>query len=195
MHLKFNYPTALKKIIDDEFSRFGIGYDFLGFSEIKINGKPAEEKIRELKKKLSLYGIEIITDHKELLVQKIKDSIIEMIQMGEVKSFYKTSIYLSEKLGLSYGYLTNVFSELTYSTIENFIILQKIELVKNMLTKENYSLTEAAHKLDYCSVAHLSCQFKKIVGLTPTSFQKIMEKRKKHMMTRHHSIGLTSYAY
>ncbi|MEX2566521.1 MAG: AraC family transcriptional regulator [Cyclobacteriaceae bacterium] len=179
MNLKYNYAKALQKIVKDEFDKFGIQIDFEGLAEINLHRELNPDEIMQLQENLSAYGIEIISDQKELLVEKIKNCIIEMVQQGEVDSFYKTSFYLTEKLGYSYGYLSNTFSEVTYSTIENFIILQKIEMVKSMLMKENFSLTEAAHKLNYSSVAHLSNQFKKKVGLSPSSFLKIMEQREK----------------
>lgn len=179
MNLKYNYPKALQKIVKDEFEKLGVEFDFLGLAEINLHKELHREEFSKIQQNLSTYGIEIILDEKELLVEKIKNTIIEMIQEGESESIYNTSTYLSEKLNCSYGYLSNTFSEVTYSTIKNFITLQKIEMVKRMLMKENFSLTEVAHKLNYSSVAHLSHQFKKYVGLTPSAFLKIMEQREK----------------
>ena len=90
----------------------------------------------------------------------------------------KTSVYLAEKLEHSYGYLSNLFSEITYTSIENFIILQKIEYAKQLILTTNFSLTEIAFKLNYSSVAHLSSQFKNTTGITPSAFQRIISKRK-----------------
>lgn len=178
MNLKFNYPKAIQKILKDEFAHFDIQVDFEGLGVIHPNRELTTEEFSKIQQHLSEYGIEIIFDQKELLVEKIKNCVIGMVHLGEMDSC-KTSFYLSEKLGFSYGYLSNIFSEVTYSTIENFIILQKIEMVKSMLMKENFSLTQAAHKLNYSSVAHLSNQFKKKVGLSPSTFLKIMEQREK----------------
>jgi AraC-like DNA-binding protein len=90
----------------------------------------------------------------------------------------KSSVYLTEKLSLSYGYLSNLFSEVTYTSIENFIMIQKIELAKNLILNNQLTLTEIAYKLNYSSVAHLSTQFKKITGITPSAFQRIIAKRR-----------------
>ena len=93
-------------------------------------------------------------------------------------NLYKVSSYLSDKLDYSYTYLSNLFSEGTYTSIENFVILKKVDYVKELIATTDLSLTEIAFRLNYSSVAHLSGQFKKITGLTPTVFQKIIEKRK-----------------
>lgn len=90
----------------------------------------------------------------------------------------KSSVYLAEKLDHSYGYLSNLFSEVTYTSIENFIIIQKIEYAKQLISKNDLTLTEIAFKLNYSSVAHLSSQFKNTTGITPSSFQRIMTKRR-----------------
>ena len=90
----------------------------------------------------------------------------------------KSSAYLADKLDHSYGYLSNLFSEITYTSIENYIIIQKIELAKNFIINNQYTLTEIAYKLNYSSVAHLSTQFKNITGITPSAFQRIVKKRR-----------------
>lgn len=122
-------------------------------------------------------GIEIVESQKRIFVQKIKDAIIEMIQNQESISI-KSSVYLSDKLQNSYGHISNVFSEVTYTSIENFIIIQKIEIAKQMIISNELTLTEIAYKLNYSSVAHLSTQFKNTTGITPSVFQRIIQKRK-----------------
>src|SRR5690606_35729960 len=105
------------------------------------------------KKSLEEYGIEIIENQKVILVQKIKDTIINMVFNDETTINMKSSAYLSDKLGYSYGYLSNLFSEVTYTSIENFIILQKIEYTKTLIARTELSLTEIAFKLNYSSVS------------------------------------------
>jgi len=114
------------------------------------------------------------------LVQKIKDAIIELVFMEDSNN-YKSSVFLAEKLNHSYGYLSNVFSEVTYSSIENFIILQKIERAKQLIIINEMSLTEIAFLLNYSSVAHLSTQFKNTTGITPSAFQRIIKKRRENL--------------
>lgn len=179
LNYKYDYHTACKKVIQKELEKMNVQYAYEGISEVKLRKQLSKTQFAQLQETLQEYGIHIIDNPKELLVQRIKDSIVEMIHKGEDQSIYKTSIFLSEKLDYSYGYLSNVFSEVAFTTIENYIILQKIEYVKYLLMKENLSLTEIAYKLNYSSVAHLSSQFKNKTGLTPSSFQRIMQQRKK----------------
>ena len=113
-------------------------------------------------------------------MQKIKDTITDMVWKDENLPNITTSAYLADKLNHSYGYLSNLFSEVTYSSIENFIILQKIERAKQMIISDNYTLTEISYQLNYSSVAHLSNQFKKTTGLTPSAFQRIIKARREN---------------
>ncbi|MBK6264089.1 helix-turn-helix transcriptional regulator [Marivirga sp. S37H4] len=175
---KYDIHYTCKKIIQEKLDKLGIDYEYTGVSEVKVFEDLSQDRIEKLKSELDYYGINLVEDKKKLLVQKIKNAIVEMIYLDEGDLVNKTSIHLSEKLNLSYGYLSNVFTEETLSTIENFIILQKIEMAKVLLTKEDLSLTEIAYKLNYSSVAHLSNQFKKKIGLTPSAFQRVLEKRK-----------------
>jgi len=101
-----------------------------------------------------------------------------MVYNSDTEVQVKSSVYLSEKLGHSYGYLSNLFSEVTYTSVENFIILQKIEYTKQLIINENKSLTEIAFQLNYSSVEHLSTQFKNTTGITPSAFQRIIAKRR-----------------
>lgn len=148
-----------------------------GYGEITIAEKLTDDEINLLEQDLENWGISLIQNHKSILVQKIKDTIIETINADEDINV-TFSVYLAEKLNHSYGYLANLFSEVTYSSIENFIILQKIEHAKQLILTENLTLTEIAYKLNYSSVAHLSGQFKKVTGITPSVFQRIIKKRK-----------------
>jgi AraC-like DNA-binding protein len=178
INFKYDIHKACIKIISDHLEEMELPHSFNGLGEIKINGSITEEEFETLKDKLTAYGISIMNSQKESLVQKIKDVIVEMIYLEEKLPISKTSTYLAEKLNLSYGYLSNLFSEETFSTIENFIILQKIERAKELLISGDYNLTEIAYKLNYSSVAHLSNQFKKTTGLTPSTFQRIISRRK-----------------
>ena len=108
----------------------------------------------------------------------MKDTIIDMVLNANDTITVKSSVYLSDKLGHSYGYLSNLFSEVTYTSVENFIILQRIEYAKSLLINTELTLTEIAFKLQYSSVAHLSTQFKNTTGITPTTFQRIIVKRR-----------------
>ncbi|WP_114751650.1 helix-turn-helix domain-containing protein [Pleomorphovibrio marinus] len=184
INFKYDIHKACVKIISDELKEMGLSYSFNGLGEIKIKDKIEDQEFEALRQKMLLYGITIINTAKESLVQKIKDVIVEMIYLEEKLPVAKTSTYLAEKLNLSYGHLSNLFSEETFSTIENFIILQKIERAKELLVTEEFNLTEIAYKLNYSSVAHLSNQFKKTTGLTPSTFQRIISRRKENNKIR-----------
>lgn len=177
--VKFDYSALCRKILEEQLATFKLRYRMLNFGEIEFLDPISKELKKDLSEKLAAYGIEIIENQKTALVQKIKDVILDMIHSDEPVNV-KASVYLSEKLGHSYGYISNVFSEVTHSSIENFIILQKIEFAKQLLLIEQLSLTEIANRLNYSSVAHLSAQFKNTTGITPSMFQKIMAKRRQN---------------
>lgn len=176
----FNYDInkTCQVLIAEKLDALGIDYTYSGLGEFSINAEISTEQKILLKKQLDHYGIHLIDNKKEVLVQKIKNILIENTYLDENDLINKTSIHLSGKLKLSYSYLSNVFTEVTLTTIANFIILNKIERAKNLLIKDELSLTEIAHKLNYSSVAYLSNQFKKKTGLTPSAFQRILQKRK-----------------
>jgi AraC-like DNA-binding protein len=177
LYLKYDTYLACKKILQEQFEKFQLSYALKSYWEVEIKEDLPGPTLNELSSSLYNYGIEIVGSHKSILVQKIKDAIIEMVYMEEKLPTSKTSTYLADKLNHSYGYISNIFSEVTYTSIENFIILQKIERAKELLITNELTITEIAWKLNYSSVAHLSNQFKNVTGLTPSMFQRIINKR------------------
>ncbi|MET3538881.1 transcriptional regulator, AraC family [Chryseobacterium limigenitum] len=178
MYVKFDFNALCKKVLDEKLKEHGLKYRLLNFGEVEFYESLTQEQHTIFKKNLEDYGIEIIESQRTALVQKIKDAIVEMVFTEEMIPV-KASIYIAEKLNHSYGYLSNLFSEVSFTSIENFIILQKIEYAKELIINNKQSLTEIAHKLNYSSVAHLSTQFKNTTGVTPSQFQKIIIKRRK----------------
>ena len=176
--IKFDFNHICSKVIAEKLDELDLKYDMLSFGEIQFLEKLSEEQMKSFNEVLTAYNIEIIENQKVILVQKIKDTIIDMVFNDNTNISVKSSVYLSDQLGHSYSYLANLFSEVTYTSIENFIILQKIEYTKSLITNTELSLTEIAFKLNYSSVAHLSSQFKNTTGITPTTFQRIMTKRR-----------------
>jgi len=176
--IKFDFNNTCKKILEEKLDECQIKYRILGFGEVEFLEKASSEKMDLFSKSLGKYGIEIVENQKTILIQKIKDAIVDMVFNEDSSINVKSSVYLSEKLNHSYGYLSNIFSEVTYTSIENFIIIQKIEYTKQLIINSQLSLTEIAFKLNYSSVAHLSSQFKNTTGITPSAFQRIITKRR-----------------
>jgi len=176
LFLKTDSLFLAKKILEEKLDSFNIKYNLINTNEILFLENIDADTYQKISAILNEYGFEIIENQKNIIVQKIKETIIEMILNDEAPAI-KSSVYLSEKLDLSYGYLSNLFSEVTYTSIENFIIIQKIEYVKKLISQHDLTLTEIAYKLNYSSVAHLSSQFKNITGITPSAFQRIQKKR------------------
>lgn len=163
------YRLQAKKILD----KMGIAYVNIDLRSIELLEPLSANQLQTLKEILKVCGVEIMEDHKEILVEKIKSSVIEMVKDNSCISALKTSYYLSKYLKYNYTYLANVFSQHTGICLTDFIIAQKIEKAKEMLVYEELSVTEIAWKLNYSSVAHLSNQFTKVTGLRPSQFKKI----------------------
>jgi len=177
INVRIDCNLILRTVLREQLDELDIDYEFCGPGEVLIRQELSEEKKERLVLALGKYGIEIIDDKQLALVERIKAAIDEMLEHeGEIAE--KVSCYLASKLNYSYSYLSGLFSENTFTSIENFIILRKVDLAKEFICNTDLTLTEIAYRLNYSSVAHLSAQFKKTTGLTPTNFQRIIEKRK-----------------
>ncbi len=163
--------------MEEQLELMGISFELNGISEVEIKKGISDEQRKKLNDMLKKYGIEIIDDRISNIVQKTKDTILELINQEEKLPASKISVYLSRKLNYSYGYLADLFSDATHTSIENYFIIQKIERAKQLILDGELSLTEISYKLNYSSLAHLSAQFKKTTGLTPSAFQRIIKKR------------------
>lgn len=178
LHIKYDISLCCKIVLKEQLDKLQLPYLITGLGEVEIKESISESKYEELQTNLATYGIEIIDDPKNVFTQKIKDAIVEMIYIEDALPTVNFSVHLSEKLNKTYGYISSIFSEVTFTTIQNFIILQKIERAKQEIIEGKQTLTEIAWKLSFSSVAHLSNEFKRITGLTPTAFQRIIKKRK-----------------
>jgi AraC-like DNA-binding protein len=165
-------------LVKSELEKLGIGYKNVDLGEADLEDPISNEQQEELKAVLAKSGLELMDDKKAMLVEKIKRVIIEMVHYADEFPETNFSDFLSEKLNHNYTYLSNLFSEVKGTTIEHYIILHKIEKVKELIIYDELSLTEIAYKMNYSSVAHLSNQFKKITGLTPTFFKKMKNYRR-----------------
>jgi len=177
LNIRYDINLACKVILQEQLDKLGVPHEVSGMGEIHVNGALTPELYNELKLSINKYGIEILDDPKHTIVQQIKEVISDMVFKEDKLPESKISAYISDKLKLSYGHISKIFSEITYTSIENFIILQRIERAKQLIIEERLTLTEVAWKLNYSSIAHLSTQFKKTTGLTPTQFLRIIQKR------------------
>jgi len=168
-------------IVKDELSKLGLHYTRVDLGEAEIMENITTEQRDKMKVAMQKWGLELMDDKKSMLIEKIKSVIIELIHYSDEQLKNNFSAYLSEKLNYDYTYLSNLFSEVEGTTIEHFMITHKIERVKELLVYDEISLTEIAWKLHYSSVAHLSNQFKKITGLTPTYFKQLKQKRRSNL--------------
>lgn len=167
-----------KTAVKEELKHMGLHYILVDLGEIEIMEVISNEKREELRSRLCAIGLELMEDKKAILIEKIKTIIVEMVHHSD--EIIKTSFsdYLSKKLDYDYTYLANLFSEVQGTTIGQFIICHKIERIKELIIYNELTISEIAWKLNYSSVAHLSNQFKKITGLTPTHFKNLKDKKR-----------------
>ena len=164
--------------VKEELKKLELHFVVVDLGEVDIMEDIDDEKREQLKIGLLNSGLELMDDKRAVLIEKIKNVIIDMVHHSEELPKVNYSDYISEKLNHNYTYLSNVFSEVKGLTIQQFIIIHKIERVKELLLYDELNLTEISYKMHYSSVAHLSNQFKKVTGLSPSHFQKLKVKRR-----------------
>lgn len=167
-----------RMVVKAEFEKLGFHYTYVDLGEAEIDEEITPEQRDQLDVALRKSGLELMDDSRSQLVERIKIAIIELVHYSEEELKINLSDYLSEKLLLDYTYLANFFSEVHGTTIEKFYIAHKIERVKELLIYNELNLSEIAYKLHYSSVAHLSSQFKKVTGLTPSHFKQLKRNRR-----------------
>ncbi len=166
-----------KMIVKSELERLELHHTIVELGEVEIAEELSIQKQEQLKSALLNFGLELMDDKKTMLIEKVKNIIVEMIHYNDELPKINFSDYLSQKLHYDYTYLSNLFCEVKGITIEHYIIAHKIERAKEMLLYNELSLTEIAYQLHYSSVSHLSNQFKKVTGLTPSFFKNMKHKR------------------
>ena len=167
-----------KMVVKEELTKLGLHSVFVELGEAEVLEKISVEQHDQLKVALLKSGLELMDDKKSVLIQRIKNVIIELVHYSEEPLVVNFSEFLSQKLDHDYTYLANLFSEVQGTTIEKFVIAHKIERVKELLVYNELNLTEIAYLMHYSSVAHLSAQFKKVTGLTPSHFKQLKDKRR-----------------
>lgn len=167
-----------KMVVKAELTKLGLHYTTVELGEADILENISTKQHDQFRDALLKSGLELMDDKKSVLIQRIKNIIIELVHYSEEPLTIKFSEFLSQKLNHEYTYLANLFSEVQGTTIEKFFITHKIERVKELLVYDELNLTEIAYLMHYSSVAHLSTQFKKITGLTPSHFKQLRDKRR-----------------
>lgn len=181
LYIKYMVSLRCKLMVKEELKKIGINWVSVDLGVVEVPGEITEEQRATLRQNLAKSGLELLDDNKSILIERIKNVITELIHYSDELPAQNYSDYISEKMGYDYTYLSNIFSEVKGTTIQQFIILNKIERVKELLLYDELNLTEISYKLHYSSVAHLSNQFKKITGLSPSYFKKLKKARKSNL--------------
>jgi len=184
LYIKNMVCIRCKMIVKQALNELDLNYVNVELGRVEIIEDISASQKELLKASLNEYGLELLEDKKSILIEQIKKLIVEFVHYTDEPLKSNFSDYLSEHLNHDYTYLANLFSEVESINIEHYIIIHKIEKVKELLVNDELSLKEIAYKLQYSSVAHLSNQFKKITGLTPSHFKNLKELRR---------IGLSSF--
>jgi AraC-like DNA-binding protein len=178
LFIKYMVSTRCKIVVKEELRKLGLHFIVVDLGEVEIMEELDQTQRNELKCNLLSSGLELMDDKRAVLIEKIKNVIIEMVHHEEEVIKVNFSNHLSEKLNHDYTYMANLFSEVQGTTIEQFIICHKIERIKELMIYGELNITEIAWKMNYSSVAHLSNQFKKVTGLSPSHFKKLKDQRR-----------------
>src|SRR6187401_3770813 len=167
-----------KIAVKEELRKLGLHFIVVDLGEVEIMENISAEQREQMKAALLISGFELMDDKKAILIEKIKTAVIEMVHHSDENIKINFSDHLSEKLSHNYTYMANLFSEVQGTTIEQFIIAHKVERIKELIIYGELNITEIAWKMNYSSNAHLSNQFKKITGLSPSHFKQLKDKRR-----------------
>jgi AraC-like DNA-binding protein len=164
--------------VKDALKNLGLHFILVDLGEVEIMENISAEQRQQIKIALHSSGLELMDDKKAILIEKIKNAVVEMVHYSDEMIQTNFSDFISKKLDHDYTYLANLFSEVQGTTIEHFIIAHKIERIKELITYGELNITEIAWKMNYSSVAHLSNQFKKVTGLSPSHFKQLKDKKR-----------------
>jgi AraC-like DNA-binding protein len=178
IYIKNMVSNTCKLVVKDALNKLNLHYIFINLGEVEVMENISKAQRDQLKESLQKMGLELMNDKKTILIERVKDSIVEMILYADNMIKVNFSEYLSEKLDYDYTYLSNLFSEVQGTNIQNFVLLLKVERVKELITYDELTISEIAYKMNYSSVAHLSNQFKKVTGFSPTYFKHLRERRR-----------------
>lgn len=178
LFIKYMVTNQCKINVKTELKKLGLHFIFVDLGEVEVMEELSADQLIQLRVALSSLGMELMDDKRAILIERIIGVIIDKVHNSTESYKYNFSDFLAEKLNLNYTYLSNIFSEVKGMTIQQFIIIHKVERVKELLMYGELSLTEISYLMNYSSVAHLSNQFKKITGLSPSQFKALKEKKR-----------------
>lgn len=178
LYIKYMVSTRCKLAVKEVLKKLGLHFVMVDLGEIDIMEDITDEQREVLKAELHEIGLELMDNKRAILIEKVKNVIIEMVHHSVELPKVNYSEYISEKLNHDYTYLSNIFSEVKGITIQQFIITHKVERIKELLLYDELNLTEISYKMNYSSVAHLSNQFKKITGLTPSHYKQLKDNNR-----------------
>lgn len=181
LYIKFMVSLRCKMMVKEELAKLGLHYVVVDLGVVDILENISQIQHDELKMNLAISGLELLDDKKSVIIERIKNVIIEMIHYSDELPKVNYSEFVSKKLNYDYTYLSNLFSEVKGITIQQFIIIHKIERVKELLLYGELNLTEISYLMQYSSVAHLSNQFKKVTGLSPSFYKKMQKLRSSNL--------------
>lgn len=179
LYIKNMVCDRCKMAIISELDKQGIAFQSVELGEVVLKEQPAKSKLDPFKVGIEQLGFELIDDKKSKIIERIKAEVIQAIRQPKLKIKTNFSIHLSQKIGKDYSSLSSLFSEVEGTTIEQYMIHQRIERAKELLVYDEITLSQIANQLNYSSVAHLSNQFKKVTGLTPSYFKNLRHKARK----------------
>jgi AraC-like DNA-binding protein len=181
LYIKYMVSLRCKMVVHQELEKLDIKNARVDLGVVELFNDISAAQRRKLKENLLKTGLELLDDKKSILIEKIKNAVTEMIHFSEALPKENFSEYISKKLGYDYTYLANTFSEIKGITLQQFVIINKIEKVKELILYDELNLTEISYQLNYSSVAHLSNQFKKITGLSPSFYKQLKKQRMQNL--------------
>lgn len=179
IYIQYMVSMRCKLLVKAELGKLGLPYEAVELGEVQLKENLTADQHAQLGTALLKSGLELMSSKKTILIEKIKHIVIEMVHHQGDEPVINISAYISSKLDYDFNYLSKLFSEVKGTTIEHYIIAHKIERVKELLLYDELNLTEISYQMNYSSVAHLSGQFKKLTGLTPTHFKKLKAYKKR----------------
>ncbi len=181
LYIKYMVSLRCKLLVKSELEKLGLAHKAVDLGMVEVIGEMPPEQREALRVALLKSGLELMENPKAILIERIKNVITEMIHYSDELPKTNYSEYISQKLGYDYTYLANIFSEVKGITIQQYIIQHKIERVKELLLYDELNLTEISRRLHYSSVAHLSNQFRKMTGLSPSFYRQLKQKRSENL--------------